>query len=92
MIFWEEELTHIFHNVLWAAVFEFIAGNTMELGLGIIYQYVTILCFSLIKINTKITTISVCLYYKGPFFCYLFKKLLGFSTFSNLPRSERVLW
>lgn len=61
MIFWEEELAHIFHNVLWAAVFEFISGNTMELVLGIIYQYVTILCFSLIKINAKITGIIVCL-------------------------------
>lgn len=52
MIFWEEELTRIVHNVLWAAVFEFIAGNTMELVLGIIYQYVSNLCLSLIKINT----------------------------------------
>lgn len=92
MIFWEEKLTQIFHNVLWAAVFEFIAGNTVELILDNIYQCVTILCFSPIKINTKITGVILCLYYKRPFFCHLFKKLLGFSTFSDLPRSERVLW
>lgn len=75
------------------AEFEFHVSYPLELNLGIIYQYFN--CFNLVKINTKLTAMIVCLDYKRPFFGYVFKRdqvFLFFFFFQTCLREERVLW